>query len=78
MVVYSKSTIKEFVAQYGEVSFVLESGEEFEVHGSKGCEFFTSNTGQTFIRVEGMRNDEYVVFEAPIESIEHHYTHKEI
>lgn len=78
MVVYTKDAIEEFVEQYGEVFFVLESGEEFEVHGTKGFEFFETNLGGTFIRVEGMRSDEYVVFEAPVKHIEHHYTHKEI
>jgi len=78
MVVYDRSTIGELVAKYGEVFFVLDSGEEVEVHGRNGYELYDLDTGETFIRVEGMRDDEYVVLEAPVESIEHHYTHKEI
>lgn len=74
---YTDTAFEKTVEKFGEVFFVLDSGAEYIVHGKEGYEFeFIGN--QSFVRVEGRRDDEYIVAEFPLDSIEHHYTHKEV
>jgi len=73
---YTKDYVTRVVQKYGEVFFVLDSGEEYEVHGTDSTEFTTGP--EKMIRVEGLRDDEYVIVEFPVDAIEHHYTHREV
>lgn len=72
---YTPNLLKEKVHQYGEVFVVLDSGEEYIIHGYEGYTVLDSGDA---VRVEGMQGDEYVVAEFPFDSIEHIYTHKEV
>ncbi len=79
---YDKSTFSSLVNKYGEVFFVLDSGEEYEVHGMNSYEYeeYDAPVGHTrdFVQVEGMRDGEYLIVEFPLDAIEHHYTHREV
>jgi hypothetical protein len=70
---YTKPQFEETVELLGEVFFVLDSDREYEVHGTKGYEI---NNG--VVHVEGMKGDEYLDVYFPLDSIEHHYTHREV
>lgn len=72
---YDRQKFVDAVEQFGEVFFVLDSGEEYIVHGKEGYEFI-NNDGT--IRVEGMRDGEWIVGIFNLDAIEHHYTHKEV
>lgn len=74
---YTKSAIDAIVSRLGEVFLVLDSGEEYELHGKRSYEY-TKIAGTDCLTVEGMRGDEYIIAEIPLDSIEHHYTHKEV
>lgn len=74
---YNISEFEEAVEQFGEVFFVLESDREYQVHGKEGYEV-TKSLGGSTVRVEGQKDDEWVVAEFPLDAIEHHYTHKEV
>lgn len=73
---YTKEVIEDVVSSLGEVFFVLDSGEEYIVHGNEDYSF-KSRGRKTFIRTEGLRGDEWIVGEFPLDAIEHHYTHRE-
>lgn len=74
---YTTAIFRDAVERFGEVMFVLDSDREYIVHGIEGFEF--EHYGEkTVVRVEGMHDDEYVVAEFPLDSIEHHFTHKEL
>lgn len=81
---YTKSYFKDVVSEYGEVFFVLDSGVEYEVHGSDQYEFRQGTkskaTGphETVVHVEGMREGEYLKVDFPLDVVEHHYTHREV
>ena len=75
MAYYSKSRFESVVRQFGEVFFVLDSDREYIVHGDEGYEFVESEKA---VRVKGLQDGELVVAVFPLDSIEHHYTHKEI
>ena len=53
--------------------FVLESDREYEVHGSRSFEIEDG-----IVEVEGLHDDEYLIVQFPLDSIEHHFTHKEV
>lgn len=72
---YTEDYVTDVVQKYGEVFFVLDSGEEYEVHGTDSIEFTEAHS---LVRVEGIRDDEYVIVEFPLDIIEHHYTHREV
>ncbi len=74
---YDAKAFEDAVEQFGEVFFVLDSDREYIVHGTEGYELKQFG-GREFVRVEGMKEDEYVVAEFPLDAIEHHYTHKEV
>lgn len=77
---YSVSQLKDKISRFGEVFLVLESGKEYEVHGTESIDFINQATQRktTEIRVEGMRNGEYIIAEFPLDSVEHVYTHREV
>jgi len=77
---YSVSQIKDKISRFGEVFLVLDSGEQYEVHGLESIEFINQATSRktTEVRVEGMRDTEYIIAEFPLETIEHVYTHREV
>lgn len=70
---YTKQQFQDTVERFGEVFFVLDSDREYIVHGTEGYDL-----DDGVVRVEGMQGDEYVVAEFPLDSVEHHYTHKEV
>lgn len=74
---YDIPTVKSIVRRYGEVWFVLDSGEEYGVHGLEGnAQFNEPEDGM--VHVEGMRDGEYIEAEFHVDTIEHHYTHREV
>lgn len=74
---YNRQTFKNIVSEYGEVFFVLDSDREYEIHGERSYSFLTRG-GETLVRVDGLRDDEYIITEFPLDAIEHHYSHKEV
>lgn len=70
---YSEEQFENAVQRFGEVFFVLDSGEQYIVHGREGYELENG-----IARVDGMRGDEYIIAEFPLDAIEHHYTHREV
>lgn len=76
---YTKREFIHAVEQFGEVFFVLDSDREYQVHGTESYEFVDRQGAVTeSVRVEGMNDGEYQIAVFPLDSIEHHYTHKEI
>ena len=81
---YTKEYVKEVVENYGEVFFVLESGRQYEVHGTDELSFekapnpSAASTSYTIVHVEGMHDGELLKVDFPLESIEHHLSHREI
>lgn len=69
----TKSDFIEAVEEFGEVFVVLDSGVEYEVHGTRGYEITDG-----VVEVEGLSGDEWIIARFSIESIEHFYTHKEV
>jgi len=69
----SPSHLEHAVEKYGEVFVVLESDREYEIHGKEGYELQDG-----IIRIEGLHDDEYLVVEFSVDTIEHIYTHKEV
>lgn len=79
MAEYAKAVLREKVSRFGEVFIVLDSGVEYECHGTEQLEFRNAKNGVfEEVRVEGLRDDEWVIVEFPLDSIEHVYTHREI
>ena len=81
---YTKDYVKDVVEKYGEVFFVLDSGERYEVHGTDELSFgrapnpSAASTDYVMVHVEGMHDGELLKVDFPIESIEHHASHKEL
>jgi hypothetical protein len=71
---YTKEEFESAVEELGEVFFVLESDREYIVHGKDG---YTIDSGGV-VTVEGMKDGELVMAAFPLDSIEHHYTHREL
>jgi hypothetical protein len=74
---YTKQEFTDVVNEFGEVFFVLDSDREYEVHGERGYEFIERD-GDDFVEVEGLKGDEYLTVQFPLDAIEHHYSHKEV
>jgi hypothetical protein len=74
---YTKSYFEDVVSEYGEVFFVLDSGSEYEVHGTDQYEFVDVES-TSIVHIEGMRDSEYYKVDFPLGAIEHHYTHREV
>lgn len=72
---YTKTQFEDAVEQFGEVFFVLDSDREYEIHGKEGYKI-SDDSG--VVRIEGMQDGEYLVVEFNLDSIEHHYTHREV
>lgn len=70
---YTKEQFEDAVAEFGEIFFVLDSGEEYEIHGTRSYELEDG-----IIEIEGIQGDEYVIVQFPLDAIEHHYSHKEV
>lgn len=81
---YTEDYFEDVVVRHGEVFFVLDSGEEYEIHGTDSFEFEeapnpnSASSDYTVVHVEGLRNGEYVIVHFPLDAIEHHYTHREV
>jgi len=76
---YTEDYLSHVVSRFGEVFVVLDSDREYELHGQESYEVHDGHpdAGPT-VRVEGLRGDEYVIAEFPLDAIEHHYTHVEV
>ena len=74
---YTNEYFHELVEKYGEVFFVLGSGREYEIHGTDSFEF-VERSNSILVRVEGIRGDELLLVEFPLDSIDHHYSHREV
>lgn len=70
---YTEKFLENKVSRFGEVFVVLDSGFEYEIHGT---ESYNCSAGQ--VVVEGMRDGEHLIVEFPLDSIEHVYTHREV
>ena len=70
---YTEQEFRDVVEEFGEVFFVLESDREYEVHGSRSFEIEDG-----IVEVEGLHDSEYLIVQFPLDSIEHHFTHKEV
>lgn len=77
MAEYDANRFEAKVKRLGEVFVVLDSDREYIVHGTEGYEL-VEYVDFTEVRIEGMKDDEYVKAEFPLDAIEHVYTHKEV
>jgi hypothetical protein len=77
MMGYTKDQFEDAVRYFGEVWFVLDSDREYEVHGERDYEF-VEHDGHTYVKTEGMKEDEYIDVRFPLDAIEHHYSHREV
>jgi len=71
---YTKEQFEEEVEQFGEVFFVLDSDREYIVHGKDS---YTIDS-EGIVTIEGMKDGELVMAAFPLDSIEHHYVHREV
>lgn len=78
MSTYTQACIDDKVSRFGEAFVVMDSGEQYEIHGSEQYEFTESPAGVVEVRIEGVRDGEKIVTEVPLAAIEHVYTHREI
>lgn len=76
---YTEDYLSHVVSRFGEVFVVLDSDREYQLHGQESYDVHDGHpdSGQV-VRVEGMKDGEYVIAEFPLDSIEHVYTHKEV
>lgn len=74
---YRREHLDDAVQRFGEAFVVLDSDREYVIHGTEGYEY-KARVGGTFVRVEGLRDDEWVKAEFPLDAIEHVYTHREV
>lgn len=74
---YTTEQFEEAVAYHGEVWFVLDSDREYEIHGARDYTF-TNHGERTFVETDGMKGEERLLVEFPLDAIEHHYSHDEI
>lgn len=65
--------LKDELERYGEITVVLESGTEYELH-IHDTEFM-AEVG--LVQTEGMTGGEYRVIQFPSDTVEHFYHHKE-
>lgn len=68
--------VKEALNEYGEISVVLESGAEYELH-LYDTKFATSADGSVAISTEGMHEGEYKEINFPQSAVEHYSIHYE-
>lgn len=72
---YTTEDYKSLLEQYGEMTFVLDSGVEYDVH-TRITEF---DVEEDVVRTEGINDEnEYVQVTFPTDAIEHFYTHREV
>jgi hypothetical protein len=70
---YSEMYLADVVGRFGEVFVVLDSGQEYQIHGTESYE-----CDGDIVRIEGTSEGEYNIVEFPLDTIEHHYTHREV
>lgn len=78
---YTIDQLEEAVARWGEVFVVLDSDREYELHGTESFEVegrVLNGETKQFVTVEGLRGDEWLQIEFPVEAVEHVYSHKEV
>jgi hypothetical protein len=76
---YTEEYLEHVVRRFGEVFVVLDSDREYQLHGQESYSVEDGHPdSEKVVRVEGMQGDEWVVSEFPLDSIEHHYSHREV
>lgn len=77
---YTLDQIREKAQYYGEFMLVLESDREYDYHNFT-VTFGDDSSGIALsddeLRIEGMKDGEYLVVDIPVDRIEHVYAHRE-
>lgn len=74
---YTKDHLDDVVKRLGEIFVVLESGREYELHGTESYEYKRVGSDWMVV-IEGMKSDEWLIVEFPLDKIEHIYTHRDV
>jgi hypothetical protein len=77
---YTLDDIREKAKYYGEFMLVLESDREYDYHNftvTFGDDSDAPSLSDTELRVEGMKDGEYVSVDIPVCRVEHVYAHRE-
>jgi hypothetical protein len=62
------------IEEMGELFIVLDSGEQYEIHGKRGYTVRGDN-----IEIEGMKSDdEYGIIIFSLDDVEHVWSHREV
>lgn len=80
MTAYTMDDIRAKRAYYGEFMLVLESDREYDFHNfttTFGDEEDAESLQDNEIRVEGMKDGDYLSVDIPVGRIEHVYGHRE-
>ncbi len=80
MVEYTLEEIREKASYYGEFMLVLESDREYDYHNftvTFGDESDEEALRNNELRIEGMKDGEYLCVDIPVERVEHVYAHRE-
>lgn len=80
MTEYTMDDIRAKSAYYGECMLVLESDREYDIHNfttTFGDEEDVNGLQNNEIRIEGMKDNEYLSVDIPVGRIEHVYAHRE-
>ena len=78
---YTMDDVRDKAAYFGEMMFVLDSGEEYDFHFHTvtfGDDSDAHALAENELRIEGIRDGEFLVVDVPVGSIEHIYTHREV
>lgn len=71
---YSEQDLEDYVTRWGEVFVVLDSGVQYEIHGTDSYEVDSNDV----VTVEGLHDGEYLIVSFPLMVVEHVYTHREV
>lgn len=77
---YSTEAIRGKAEHFGEFMLVLESDREYDFHNftvTFGDEEEAAALSENEIRIEGMKDGDYLIVDVPVERIEHVYAHRE-
>jgi len=77
---YTLDDIRQKVQYYGEFMLVLESDREYDFHTfttTFGDEEGATALADNEIRIEGMKDGEFLSVDIPVDTIEHVYGHRE-
>lgn len=77
---YTLDDVREKADYYGEFMIVLESDREYDFHNftvTFGDEDNAPALNDNEIRVDGLKDGEYLFVDIPVDRIEHIYAHRE-